>query len=390
MLRSLLLGAVLVLAGTFPAAAVAPITVCVWGTLTGPDTLVNGMTYGTRDYFAYRNEAEGGIRGYPVDVKLYDGRYELAEELRIYRRCVDEDRAVFVNGWSTGAAKALRDVTTRDGVPFMTESFSSEVIDPERMPFMFIAGPTYEEQIILGLRELAARGGESVVFVHADNAYGRDPVQVVCDSGVIEALGLRLADRIAVPHAGGDVSAAVARAAEHDPDLVYVQASAPQTAALLDAAAAVGLPASRFMGNFYNISPAIPGRLGDRAEGFRAVQLYAPFGAEIPAMEEIKEFGRTNPVETADVYYMKGWLQGKAMAEAIASAIDANGGAVPDDLAVFRRMVRDAMRGLDGLDVGGIAPPVSFDDHQGTTQARISEVRGGAYVPISGWLHVGY
>jgi branched-chain amino acid transport system permease protein len=41
----------------------AEITVCTWGTITGPDALVNGMTYGTRDYLEYLNQTKGGIAG---------------------------------------------------------------------------------------------------------------------------------------------------------------------------------------------------------------------------------------------------------------------------------------------------------------------------------------
>src|SRR3954452_24643856 len=130
--------------------AVADVNVCIWGTITGPDALVNGMSYGVRDYLESLNQTKGGIAGNKINTLLLDGRYKLDEELKIYRRCVDQENAVLVNGWSTGSVKALRDQTTQDGVPFMTESYSSEALDHEKMPYIFMAGPTYEQQMIIG------------------------------------------------------------------------------------------------------------------------------------------------------------------------------------------------------------------------------------------------
>lgn len=157
----------------------ADVTVCVWGTITGPDALVNGMAYGTRDYFEFLNQTRGGIAGNKVNTLLLDGRYKLDEELKIYRRCVDQENAVYVNGWSTGAVNAPKDQINGDGVPFMTDSFASQVLDPERLPYIFMAGPTYEQQMVIAPRDLAQKGGKRVVLMHADNEYGRGSVSVV-------------------------------------------------------------------------------------------------------------------------------------------------------------------------------------------------------------------
>ena len=138
-MKYLLAGAVVAGALAIAAPARAEITVCAWGTITGPDALVNGMTYGTRDYLEYLNQTKGGIAGNKIRVLMLDGRYKLDEELKIYRRCADQEQAVVINGWSTGASKALRDQIQEDGIPFISESFASEVLDPQKYPFTFIA-----------------------------------------------------------------------------------------------------------------------------------------------------------------------------------------------------------------------------------------------------------
>ena len=364
----------------------ADIKVCIWGTITGPDALVNGMSYGTRDYFEYLNETKGGIAGNKVTALMLDGRYKLDEELKIYRRCVDQEGAVAINGWSTGAVKALREQINSDGVTFITESFSGEVVDPVKLPYIFIAGPTYEQQIIIGLQGLKSRGGKKVVFMHGDNEYGRAPVTVVRKMDVIQKLGLQLVDTVEFPYDTQDVTAQLLRIKAKNPDLVYVQGSTPQMLVVLRDAAKVGLSAKLFMGNLYNISPAIPEQLGASANGFRAIQAYADFGANVPAMKEIEAFRTKHEVTRQDVYYMKGWFKGKVIAAAIANSLKKSDGKPPADIKVFRKSVRDELEGLKGLDVGGITPPVDYANHQGSLRARIAEIKDGKYVPISDWI----
>jgi len=375
---------VVALAASTPAAA--DVTVCIWGTITGPDALVNGMSYGTKDYLDYLNETQGGIEKNRLNTLLLDGRYKLEEELKIYRRCVDQENAVVVNGWSTGSVKALRDQINSDAVPFVTESFAGEAVNPKELPFIFMAGPTYEQQMLIGLRDLAAKGGKKVVIMHGDNEYGRGPVTVVRQSGEIEKLGLTLLDTIEFKYDAQDLTAQLLRVKSRNPDLIYVQGSTPQLLVVLRDAAKVGLSAKQFMGNIYNISPAIPAQLGAAAEGFRAIQAYSDYGADIPAMKEINAFAQKNQVQKKDVFYMKGWLKGHAIAGAIENAIKKNGGSVPADIKAFRNNVKEEMEGLKDFNVGGITPPLNYADHQGTTQARLAEIKNGRYVPSGDWI----
>lgn len=385
-MKHLLFGAAVAGALAVAAPARADITVCAWGTITGPDALVNGMTYGTRDYLEYLNQTKGGVAGNKIRVLMLDGRYKLDEELKIYRRCADQEQAVVINGWSTGASKALRDQIQEDGIPFISESFASEVLDPQKYPFTFIAGPTYEQQMIIALRDLAAKGGKKVVLMYSDNEYGRGPVNVVRQSGIIEKLGLQVVDLVEYRYDAQDVTAQMLRVKGKNPDLVYVQGSTPQLLVALRDAAKVGLPAKLFVGNLYNISPAIPDQLGPAAEGFRAVQTYAFFGDNIPAMKEIETYAKTNEVEKKDIYFIKGWLKGKVIAASIEKAIQKNNGQVPTDIKGFRKSVRDEMEALKNFDNGGITPPFTYADHQGSVQARIAEIKNGQYTPVGEWI----
>ena len=374
----------LTVAGVLPAGA--QVSVCIWGTITGPDALVNGMSYGIRDYLEFLNQTKGGIAGQKVNALLLDGRYKLDEELKIYRRCVDQENAVFISGWSTGSVKALSEQITQDGVPFITQSYASEVLDPKKFPYIFMAGPTYEQQMIIAFRDLAAKGGKRVVIMHADNEYGRGPVNVIRQSKVINQLGLQLVDTVEFRYDAQDLTAQMLRVKSRNPDMVYIQASTPQAIVILRDAAKAGLAGKLFIGNLYTISPTIPEQLGEAAEGFRAIQAYQFYGTDIPAMKQIEAFGAKAPIEKKDMYYMKGWMEGIAIAAAIEDAIKQNGGKVPADIKQFREAVRQQMVAQTKLDDGGITPPLDFSNHQGFVQARIAEVNGGKYVPIRDWI----
>ena len=375
----------LTLAAASPARA--QVNVCIWGTITGPDALVNGMSYGVRDYLEYLNQTQGGIAGSKVNTLLLDGRYKLDEELKIYRRCVDEEKAVVVDGWSTGSVQALRDQINSDGVPFMTQSFASQVLSPQKYPYIFMAGPTYEQQMEIAFHDLAGKGGKRVVIMAPDNEYGRGPVNVVRQSGIIKKLGLDLVDTVEFRYDAQDLTAQMLRVKSRDPDMVYIQASTPQAIAILRDAAKVGLPAKLFVGNLYTISPTIPEQLGLAAEGFRAIQAYEPYGADIPAMKQINQFAAKATVEKKDIYYMKGWMEGIAIAAAIENAIKEDGGHPPADIKQFRQDVCAQMEALTNLDDGGITPPLDFANHQGSMQSRIAEIKGGKYVPTGDWIN---
>ena len=362
------------------------ISVCIWGTITGPDALVNGMAYGPRDYLEFLNQTQGGIAGVKVKTLLLDGRYKLDEELKDYRRCVEEEQAVVVVGWSTGSAKALRDQVTQDGVTFAATTYASEVLDPKKYPFVFMFGPTYEQQLIVALRDLKARGGKTVAIMNPDNEYGRSPVALVKKSGIIESLGLTLADTVEFSYDAQDLTAQLLRVKAKNPDMVYVQASTPQVIVALRDAAKIGMNPTQFVGNMYNYSPAIPKQLGAAAEGFRAIQIYSDYGADIPASKDIAAFKAKNTIVKEDIYYMKGWFEGMSIAKAIGNAIAKDGGKVPDDLKTFRAAVRDQFEALHDLDTGGIVPQADFANHQGTTRARLSQIKDGKYVEVGDWI----
>jgi hypothetical protein len=62
------------------------IPVGIYGTLSGTDTDVNGMSYGPRDYLTYVNQKFGGVMGHKYVPVLLDGKNQIPEEVKVFKR----------------------------------------------------------------------------------------------------------------------------------------------------------------------------------------------------------------------------------------------------------------------------------------------------------------
>ena len=364
----------------------AEIPVGIWGTLSGTDTDVNGMSYGPRDYLTYVNEKMGGVMGHKYNPILLDGKNSIPEEVKVFKRLVDVDKVVVVNGWSTGGTKALRDqINQLVKVPYLGQTLTKDVLDPVKYPYIFLLGPTYEDQVLIGLNYAKQKGAKTVAFMHADIEYGRGPVRNAIEMKEPERVGVKVVGDIEYPGASPDLTPQLLRIKELNPDFVYIQDSVNNAVKILRDAAKVGVPASKFISNCYNFSHIIPDTLGKEAEGFKSLQINADWGENIPLMKEIHEFAKTHKIAKEDTYYVKGWVEGKIIHECISRVLKKTNGKIPE-IAQFRQMVRDEWEKLDNFDTGGGTPPLTYKGHQGHAQARVVEIKGGKYVPISGWI----
>lgn len=362
------------------------VRVGIYGTLTGTDTDVNGMSYGPKDYVTYVNEKYGGVMGHKYIPILLDGRNQIPEEVKVFKRLVDVENVVVINGWSTGGTKALRDqINKLVKVPFQGQSLSRDVLDPVKYPYIFLLGPTYEDQVIIGMNWAKLREAKTLAFTHADIEYGRAPVRNALNEKIPEKLGFDILGDIEYPGVSPDLTAQLLRIKELNPDYVWIQDSVNNTVKVLRDAAKVGFPATKFIGNCYDFSHIIPETLGKDAEGFKAIQINADWGEDIPMMKEIEEFAQTHKIAKKDTYYTKGWVQGKIIHEVVSRVLKETGGKIPE-IAQFRKMVRDEWEKLENFDTGGGTPPLTYKDHQGHSQARIVEIKGGKYTPISDWI----
>jgi ABC-type branched-subunit amino acid transport system substrate-binding protein len=56
----------------------------------------------------------GGINGKKIRLVETDYGYKIPEAVAAYKRMVNDERVIMINGWGTGDTEALKDTVTRD------------------------------------------------------------------------------------------------------------------------------------------------------------------------------------------------------------------------------------------------------------------------------------
>ena len=364
------------------------IPIGLWATITGPDSNVNGMTVGIKEYLEWVNEKKGGVDGHPFKVTLLDGKYDLNEEIKHFNRLANVENAVVIGAWSTGSTKALRDKINQEvKVPVITSSLSSDVIDPKKYPYLFSLGPSYEDQHKIAMKYAKDKGAKTFAFIHNDKEYGTASVDNVIKEKYAESIGLDVVANVSYPIATTDVTAQLLDLKSKNPDYIYIQDSVNNVVTILRDAAKVGIPAEKFFGNFFGVSPIITETVGKNAEGFKAIQAFSDFNDSNKTMDSIKEYQKSHKIQTEDQYFVKGWVSGMLIEEGVKKALEKNNGKVPDT-AKFRDMVREEMEKISAYDVGGAVLPVNYADHKGANVAKILQIKEGKYVPVSDWIQL--
>ncbi|RME51645.1 MAG: branched-chain amino acid ABC transporter substrate-binding protein, partial [Caldilineae bacterium] len=159
--------------------ATGPIKVGAIFDLTGPTSDV-GTPYanGVKDFVEWKN-AHGGINGRKIELISQDYAYKVDQAEQLYSQYVTQDKVVAFMGWGTGDTEALRGKIAADKIPFMSASYSANLIDMEAAPYNFMIGTTYSAQMVAAIKwaeqDWAAAGNSgkpTVVAMHHDSPFG--------------------------------------------------------------------------------------------------------------------------------------------------------------------------------------------------------------------------
>jgi ABC-type branched-subunit amino acid transport system substrate-binding protein len=116
--------------------------------LTGPlaQILGDGFITGSTDAVE-RINAEGGVCGVMLELKLEDSQYDPEQEVAIYERYRAEDPApLFHLTYGSGAAIALKERVIEDKIPHLTAGLNDEAFYIPRDGYTFGTGPIYSDQ----------------------------------------------------------------------------------------------------------------------------------------------------------------------------------------------------------------------------------------------------
>lgn len=350
-----------------------PIPVGVLSDLSGATADV-GTPYseGMRGYADWLNAA-GGIEGRNLDLKVNDYGYDVARAEQLYSQYVNQG-VVAIQGWGTGDTEALRQKITQDELPFMSASYSANLVDPAETPYNFVVGTTYSDQMRVALQWIAAdAGGPSEVAVfHHDSPFGQSPL--ADGESYIEDEGLQLGYRsYPMPDGATDYVALLNRADRQGAEYVVIQNVSSPAAVVAKNIQQQNLDMKIVCLNWCGDELFIE-LAGDAADGHVMVQPFTPPTVEVPGHADPAEYLQSSgeSLDGKGLHYVQGWYTMHVMTEAIRAVIT-------EGDEVTGPNIKAALEAMPAVDTGEVGMPVEFtaDDHAGMPGSSIYQVEDG-------------
>jgi branched-chain amino acid transport system substrate-binding protein len=132
---------------------------------------------GLEDALMMANE-QGGVNGKQIKYIMEDGTYNVDKAVAAFKRIMARDNPLVMYGESTGLGKAIApEIKNRYKILYSSTSFSSELANAAKNPYVFVPGPTYSDMFGILLKYIAKeKPGANVAFFYSDTEFGRDPV----------------------------------------------------------------------------------------------------------------------------------------------------------------------------------------------------------------------
>lgn len=342
---------------------------------------------GLADAIAYANE-QGGVKGQKFEYIYEDTGYDLKRAVASFKKLMAKHNPVMDYGESTGQGKALApEINSRYHVVYGSTSFSQELADRAKNPYMFVSGPTYAQQFGILLRYIADQAKKdgkpkTVAFFYSDTEFGRDPIPYAREMAA--KLGIKVVAEEVTAVGAVDITSQLVDLKRKNPDYCIFQGYVvPPIPSVIRGAKDFGLK-TVFMGTFWAMSKMLLDKLGPDAEGYMGVNPYAYwYHTDVPMIKIIRDFGqRHHPKVTyRPNSYMQGWFTGMIFVKLTQMCVEKGLPVTGENLMKMIPQVKD-------WDTQGFAGTVSFKSSNATAVGRVYKGQGGKFVPASDWIYL--
>ncbi len=327
---------------------------------------------GVQDAIASINE-KGGVNGKKIELINVDYAYKMPQANAAYKKFVESDKVVMINGWGTGDTEALKDIIAKDKIPYFSASYSGHLTDPAKTPYNFFVGASYSDQI-RGFLDFVKKNWKGktpakVAFIYPNHGFGKAPIEA--GRQYAKELGIELVHEEIIPGPVQDVTSNLLSMQKKNPDYAYVQTTVAPCANLLKDAKKLGIKTIFFLGN-YGMTEALPKLAKEAAEGVYGMTTNVPYGANVPGMKQIYEWDKKHPSnDQRDTVYVRGWAYALVWVEGLRIA-DKN-------KQLNGEGIKNALETLKNFDTGGLVPPITYTatDHRPTTKSTIYVIKDG-------------
>ncbi|MSN26773.1 MAG: ABC transporter substrate-binding protein [Geobacter sp.] len=333
---------------------------------------------GVQDAIEYVN-GKGGVHGKKIELINVDYAYKIPQANATYKKFVEQDKVIMINGWGTGDTEALKGIIAKDKIPYFSASFSGHLTDPTKTPYNFFVGASYSDQIRGFLQYVKKEWKDKsraprVAFIYPNHGFGKAPIEA--GKQYAKELGIDLVHEEVIPASFQDVTSNLLNMQKKNPDFAYVQTTVSWCAVLLKDAKKLGIKTKFFLGN-YGMTEALPLLAKDAAEGVYGMATNVPYGANVPGMKLITDWEKKHPSKEArDTVYVRGWAYGLVWAEGLKIA--------DKKKQLTGEGVKHALESLHNFDTGGLVPPITYTatDHRPTTKTTIYMIKGGKMTKV--------
>lgn len=356
--------------------------------LTGRFAFAGGHIHqGLADALAYANE-KGGAGGKKFEYIYEDTGYDLNRAVASFKKQMAKHNPPMNYGESTGEGKALGpEINSRYHVLYGSTSFSQELADREKNPYMFVSGPTYAQQFGILLKYIAANPKQegkkpTVAFFHSDTEFGRDPIPYAYE--MAKKLGIDVVAEEVTAVGAVDTTSQLLDLKRNNPDYCIFQGYVvPPIPAVIRGAKDFGLKTT-FMGSFWTMSKMLLDTLGADGEGFMGVNPYAYwYHTDVPMIQQIQDFNKRHhpDVQYRPNSYMQGWFTGMIFAK-LTELCQAKG------LEVTGDNLKDMIPQVKDWDTQGFAGTIGFKSSNATAVGKVYVAKGGKFMPASDWIYL--
>jgi branched-chain amino acid transport system substrate-binding protein len=308
-----------------------------------------------KDAIDMANE-EGGINGKKLLYYWADGEYKDDVGIAAFKRMYAQYKPQLMWGQSTGMTKALGpEIKDRYKVLYSAYTYAAIAANPKENPYMFLAGPTYDDMFEVLLKYIAKqKPGANVAFFYGDTEFGREPIPFGREFA--KKIGLKLVAEEVAQAGGVDVTTQVLDMKKKNVEFcIFHGFVTDPIPTVMKAAKEYGLKC-QFLGTFWSTEKHLLDQLGPLADeyvGLTAFSYY--YQDQYPMVKKIREWNKKNHPKYAEYRpqsYMQVFAGTTLMIEALRRA-DKAGPVTGESLA-------KALQSIKKFDLGGLMPPVTF------------------------------
>jgi ABC-type branched-subunit amino acid transport system substrate-binding protein len=333
------------------------ITIGLLSDLSGPFApLVQVINSGHEIYWDDVN-ANGGINGLQVNLEVRDTGYVVDTHVQLYEELKTQ---VVAFGHSTGSPHtvAINPQLQTDGILAIPLTWYSGWSDPAINANLVPHGVPYciESMNMIEYLTLENPDAATIAIASSPGDYGEDS-----NAGArlaADALGLEVVyDGTGLINAADEATLAEVASgiAGSDADLVWVTTSPTPFGAIYGQALAAGFTTALWSGAGPTWNPALVGPDSPIAEplaaNFYVSAYYAPWGADSPGNQQVRELVEAAGAPPLD-YYAEGVIEAKIMHQALLAAYDAGD--------MTQAGVLAAAKSLEAVTFDGLAPDETY------------------------------